>query len=113
MSHFFNKQLNDNSTLADHNIWKDSTVRLVLLPYPRGTMEIYVKRLDGATTPLEVQGSNTVDDVKIKIYEKDGFRPSEQRLIFAGRQLEGDRTLEYYKIDRECTLHLVLCLCGC
>ena len=55
---FANKQLNNNRTLADHNIWKDSTVLLVLHPYPKGTMKIYVKRLDEVTTPMEVQSSD-------------------------------------------------------
>ncbi|XP_052169227.1 ubiquitin-40S ribosomal protein S27a-1-like [Oryza glaberrima] len=74
--------------------------------------QIFVKGLTGKTTALRMEPSDAVESVKVKLVDKEGLLPDQQRLIFQRRQLDDGHTLTYYGFQEESTLHLLGRLCG-
>jgi ubiquitin C len=110
------KQLEDDRTLAFYNIEHESTLHLLLRlgssNKEGGLIEVFVKTLTGKTIRLNIGQTETIEALKSKLQDQEGIPIDQQRLIYAGKQLGDDRTLAFYNIEHESTLHLVLRLRG-
>ena len=112
---FEGKVLDGNKTMADNGIpERGATIDLIRIVNKNalGSGQIFLKTLTNETIILDVEGTDTVLKVKRKLQAKAGTPVNQQRLIYAGTQLEDDRTLAYYNISRDSTVHIVLRLAG-
>ena len=100
------QQLENGRRLSDYNVPKESTLYLSLKP--RGGILIFVKTLTGKILALNVEPSDMIKNVKLKIQDKEGIPPSQQHLIFRRQELKDHQTLDEYKVTEKSSVHLRL-----
>lgn len=96
----------DGYALSAFGIKNQSIVEVVSKEQPE--MEILVKMLTGRSFTFEMTAYQTIADLKEAIESEEGVPTDKQRLIFAGKELEDKKTLRYYNIKEESTIHLVI-----
>ncbi|KAI7897372.1 ubiquitin-related domain-containing protein [Mucor mucedo] len=104
--------LNDNDFLEDYDIQEDNTIRLVAEGLGSQFLKIEIVTMTGAIIEMQVKSFYLVEDLKLMLMAKSGIPPHQQRLIYAGRQMEDERNLASYRIDTGSTIQLVLRLGG-
>jgi hypothetical protein len=105
---FYKDKMLDLDNLLIHQIMKGDLIKLI----KKDVFEIFVKTLTGKTLDLYVSHNDTIGYVKYLVQIQEGILAQDQRLIYAGKQLEDNRTIGDYNIEKESTLHLVLRLRG-
>lgn len=102
--------LNDYSlSILNYGIKHESIIEAEF--YSDSGFNIFIKNFQGKTIQILAKSNYTIENIKELVYFRDGI-PLDERLIFAGKQLENERTLEYYKIQKESTVHYALRLRG-
>jgi ubiquitin len=103
----YNNLLIDNYflTFKECKIVDNSTIDFI--NYEIGG-KYFIKTLTGKTITLELEETDTIYNVKQKIYDKEGIQPGDQRLVYTAKQLEDNRTIKYYNIWNESTIHLII-----
>lgn len=106
------QKLEDYLTLKYYQIKKESTIFLVLTPLPFPTFDIFLKDLKGNQFLFKVKISDTIEELKYKIFDKIGRPVKEQRLVFRSKVLTDDFTIGKYDIQQDDTIHLTLYMLG-
>ena len=105
---FFGNQLENDCTLSDYNIEKESTLHLVLRLRGGGGITLFINTSKGKTITLTVNSDITIEDLKARIYEDQGIPINQQRLLHNDRELKNNETFDDHNIKDGSTLHLVL-----